>query len=920
MSLPTACINCTRRTPELITYCISPYWEARSIEDGLDLLVVTREPSKEDDKTGILFSDDPHNNLIVQVLNKTPWNWARASLVRCWAQHTTTPADIKLCHEEFWEERKMLANLRPKVILALGPDVAKTLLKSGFTLEKLKQMGVGYTQDGIPVVVMDSPYVHYRTPSEGGKDLRPVLNRSLEMIHRILSGKYERQPEAAYTLLKTLADCSQALEFLQNDCHPVLGFDTEVGLQPEVNFAEKSDRVRYLTTGLCKVERVTNNFHTFVVDHEEWHFQDVYRMLNAACKDAIPIATEGFFDYNLVWWQAGFDIYRRCSNYHDLKLLSWAQNQTNTRNGLEDQCVDHLGWSGWKAAQEELKLKAFAVWKSKLGELEDCDWRHIKWEFPEEFYQYQAKDALATATLFVNHWGDAEGIVRSKFVLNGYRISLEGLKTLSYMSRQGIPVNLSTLEAYRNNNERQSTMWQSWLDAHPITKRVLGDSVNPKSGKQMHKLFEALGLEARHKTPKTQEHQVSQEELLRQSHCEFRGDTLVKHDRSAMERVKAGIADYWHGMLQARLFRDRNSKTNAILNFAQKHTRSELTEEGVKLAWLHAFFRVGKIDSAFQNKGGGGVNTGRVSTTWPSISNLSKELEFRRCFEAPSGYVIAEWDQSAIEPRVFAYLAGEQSWIRVFEMQADPATSKLPEADIYRRGWTDYQHTQGKLHFLPSEVDKGIRDYAKVLILRLCYDSSPQGITDSDGIPLDITEPFALSFWEKYTALQEFAWRTRKRIIEQQGWLDSCSGRRGQYRLYNHYRLLEEHSKLPLWILARRLNMSKTDQEKLRAGMNSQIQGPSSDITLTAIIDILHHIFLHKINWLTPINFVHDSMWALVKESKLEEADRIVNGIMTDPIRLQSWGINIPFPITGNRILRTSLKIGKTQKDMREIR
>lgn len=916
-----SCTTCGRGTQGCSTFAMSPLIIGN--HDTLDVLVVGESPAAEDDTIGLPMQTQPFTEMIRNVLASTPWRVGYTHLVRCWAEKKPNAAQLELCYTQFFPG--LLEQFQPRVIWAIGAPAARKILNSSLSLDKIRSMGVGYTAGGIPVVVLESPTQHskYKPVSEGGKDLRPELKRRLELTHKILEGKYK--PEAfEFTVVHTFSEALEAAKFLQHDCHPLLGLDTEVGLQSGANFAEQSERVSFLTTGFSALEKSSDKYRTFSIDHEHWERQEVYKMLYHSIKNKVPLATQCFFDFNLLWWQAGYDLFKSCPVYHDIHLLGWAQNQTAVKNGLEDQCVDYLGWAAYKAEMDELKAKAEKEYRfdDEGGLITGADYRHIKWMFPNEFMHYQAKDALGTARLGYERYMDPEHNWTQpleKFNPNGYRLSLAYVKALSYMSRHGCPINTETLKEFHAGNREVINHYQSWLNAHPIVTRLFPDlGLNVKSGPQMHKVCMAMKITTKHTTEKTHQSKVDQDELLRQSNCHFEKGVLVRGAaQSAMDKI---YQDFWYAVLQTRLNLDKNSKSQGLLDYALPG-RGWVNHDGDPLHSLHPFFKVGKLDGGFDSKGGGGINTGRISSVWPSMGNVSKDPVLRQAFQAPTGYLLCEWDLSAIEPRVFAYLADEPKWKRIFELQADPATAHLPEADIYRVGWCDYLALQG-IAYHPGEVTDDERDLSKVLILRCCYDSSPQGITDSDGIPLEVTTAFVDGFWKNYPALQRWAYATRKRIIEKRGWLRSASGRLGNYGLYNTYRLDDDnHYNLPLYRLQLELRMSGADAEKIRAGMNSEIQGDAGDINSTAGVDLVDEIAERKIRWMAPFNWVHDSIWAVVDERRVEEADEMVTRIQTDSDRIQDkWGIKVPFPRTGNRILRNSFKAGTTLGNMRKMR
>ena len=922
-----ACKSCGR-WDGVTTYCMQPYALPSMTSKPLDILVISERPSEQDDARGVPFLDEPHKDLIAQPLAGSPWHIEFTHLARCGPGNKPTAAQLSACKEEFLLPR--INQTRPKVIWAVGASVAKQLLQSPLSLDKLLSMGVSKFQD-IPVVILEHPTKHskWTLAKDGGKDLRPSYKQKIELTARILAGKWQEETFEH----ETITDVNQALElanFIRHDCYPGMGFDTEVGLQPNTNFAEQSERVSYLTTGLGVLSRLDSKYYTYSIDHENWTRTQVYKMLYAVCKDKMPIATQAFFDFGLVWWQAGFNIFQIIKAWQDIHLLGWSQNQTQARNGLEDQLIAYLGWSSYKGEMEEWGAELDKRFVPEEGSLiQYVDYRHRKWDDPARFNLYQAKDALGTAKLWYERYQteDPEALVPSeKFDINGYRLSLAYIRSLSYISRHGIPINLDKMARYQQASQAVVDQYQTWLDKHPFTHKILGGSINTKSGPQMHNLFEALKLEARSRTEKTNKQQVNQDELLRQSNSFFHPETgkLTRHPRLS-SRETSGIQDYLYSVLQVRINRDKQSKSQGLIDYAIPQPSREihgrgLTPDGTPLHWLHPFYKVGRMDGG--ERGGGGVVTGRISSVWPSMGNQEQDPFLREANEAPSGWVYCEWDQSAIEPRVFAYLAQEERWMKLFELAADPATAKDPAADIYRLGWTDYQHVLGNLEYTPAMVNKETeRPLAKVLILRLCYDSSPNGITRTDGMPIDLTTGFAEAFWRVNPKLQAFAYATRKEIIQRRGWITTCQGRKAQYPLYNTYRLDDDiHYNLPLWKLQKELRISESDAEKLRAGMNAKIQGSAADITLTALEDLVNHCNEHKINWLIPTETVHDNICAIVQEDRVKEADKLVDSIMTDPARIHRWGIDIPFPLSGHRIMRTGFKMGPSKGQLTEVR
>lgn len=894
-------------------------------ENRLDILVVTNGPELADYEAGHIGSH-PAYNWVLDCLKQFPNSYLMRPALLCHAPTKPTAKQVLACAT--LEDANGVANYvrkyKPRVIFTLGDLATKAVLQSAMTLSDLMKLGIAYEPVlDTPVIIMESPRKHsqWTSPNDGGYDMRPTLQGCLQQLAMVLAGKIKKPEPPEYFLVEKPEELDEALK-MQENWGMAVGFDTEAGIQPGVNIAEQSERVKFLTYTVSGRTMDTHEKQTIVVDCPEWSRKQQYFSLHQLLKRRIAIMTWAFIDINVVWWQCGYNMFAPggVMGFHDLHLLSWAQNQLAYDNGLEAQASRLLGVPNWKHEQDELEARAMALITPKEGLVHD--WRHRYEVDRMKFLDYQARDGVNTADLWFEHYSQDGFEPAPQFDLRSYRISRDAQESYSWLSRRGFPISKPALETYFETNHEKYEEFMGWLRAHPITMAALDKDINVKSPPQMSKLCRWLGVKTRQVTEKLREPKVDQDELERQSHSSVYEGVVKRNLPDGLTARQRATSDYFYAILQARIYSDKVSKNMGFDEYSYEQ-QDLVDNNGNPLALMHPFFKVGRLAGA--RGGDGGIDSGRISSVMHSVGNATKEKLLRKAFRARKGYKIVEVDLSAIEPRMFAYVAGERSWIEVFELQADPATRDDPANDLYRRDWATFQQQLGFSDFTAAMVSDEERQRSKILDLRLCYDSSPQGITRDSGIPLEETMAYATAFWRNKPAFQKFAWEVRKKILFGDGWLESVSGRRGRFVLYNRYvASADDYAKLSqmtLWELCAELGISEADAHTMRKGMNFLIQGPSGDIVTTALKHLLQEIDQRRIAHLIyPFNAVHDSIWAEVREDWEEEGIRMLARIMCDPARMWADGIHAPFPQTGRNVILCSAASGYNMGEMQKVK
>ena len=893
------------------------------------------------------FLSDRPGQWVRSMLDAVGVSYVLDAVTRC-AADKPTAKQKSICSQSF-----LLSNIKthmPKSILCLGLDAAQAVLGSKLTLSVLSKAGIMEGPHGIPTIVVDHPSLHssFRQEQWNGADLREDYKRAFSQIHEVLKNGWA-PPVLDYQVFDT---CDSILTFLDTFHFKtaVASWDTEFGVQVQWNITHPTTEL--VTTGFGWREGKgmgDYDYKVAVFDLVDLTREQKYKVLSRMLADMVVVSTFVKIDFQVSYFTSGYCAFNgggKVRSFYDTGQLRWLQDQERKGNGLEEQCVEYLGAQRWKYKTDD-KLKEIAA--AKPGDeayvpleerLQQHDYRHLPRDFRNE---YQAWDLYWQARLWYERYADPENPcnLRKEYDIWPWRRTQAFTEFLCYCERVGLVVDMDYLQLYLSVTQKKSEYLLKWINEHPYVKElqrtldpnkpsgpILGpdgqletwksgprkgeikqhpahyllpeEGLNPGSSPQMSTVMEFLGLKTKQVTDKTQRPKVDADELKRQ-----------------IASNPGGRGEFFRAIL---LWRQAEKQIGAFISpFIQYAVEAKPGMAGYEPGQYraHPMFKMSKVESGSGTDAllAGGVDSGRVSSTNPCGTNIDKNPKFRRSFPAPTGWLCWEEDQASVEPRVLAYNSGCRSWIDMFKLRAKEPEN--PEADLYRVEWRNFMRSQGKTWYQAGDVTKDERQQCKPLVLGGMYDATPYGVSQREGIPLEICEQFMKQFWDNIPEIAAYNAEARRKCFEGEMIVGTSGGRcffqfKGNYA-YDH----DKHKHLSLLELQKVLGMPEEDAHIARKLCNFLTQKTAKDITDVTAIEMVKEVKKQGIGWLMFNNTVHDSLWGYVKEEHLVDLYWLVQRIAPNPKLLTQWGIqfNTSEPI----LLAAEVKAGPHLGAMEEV-
>ena len=257
-----------------------------------------------------------------------------------------------------------------------------------------------------------------------------------------------------------------------------------------------------------------------------------------------------------------------------------------------------------------------------------------------------------------------------------------------------------------------------------------------------------------------------------------------------------------------------------------------------------------------------GTVTGRRSCDKPNLQQVPRNHLARSCFGAPPGWLMLEFDYSTAEVRIAAWLAEEDTLLKIF---ADPAQ------DVYR-------YTAAIIYGKPeSEVTKEERQGAKAVVLGFLYGMSARGFiiyakqTFGVEFTLEQGEEFRRVYFQTYPRL--VSWHERQRRAAAKNRM--VSGPIGRARHLMNI------------LSSDRLSVLKAE----RQAINSPVQGFGGDLTLATSVSLMDVLDPNEI---LMVGDIHDALLFQVREDVWEKWAYTILIAMEDPPALKPFNIHIP--------------------------
>jgi DNA polymerase-1 len=284
------------------------------------------------------------------------------------------------------------------------------------------------------------------------------------------------------------------------------------------------------------------------------------------------------------------------------------------------------------------------------------------------------------------------------------------------------------------------------------------------------------------------------------------------------------------------------------------------------------------------------VETGRLSSSDPvNLQNIPKRIlpgtppaveevikGIRRSFVARPGWQIVKFDQAAVEFRVLACLAGEQSVIDAILAGKDPHIATA--ADYLDVRYEDYADECAKRGLVPKKV----REMAKTVNYGCAYGQTELGLSEwghANGMPMTPEEAKRIQgkILGNKPKILEFIRRQRE-LIRLRGYAETYFGRRIWYPDVRDERR---------WVV----------EAALREGVNAVIQGTAADIMKIAMARIWKEIRKRQLKS-KAILAVHDEFVLEVPDDEVETVMQIINEIAT---RVVDWAIPLEIEMGSGR-------------------
>lgn len=261
--------------------------------------------------------------------------------------------------------------------------------------------------------------------------------------------------------------------------------------------------------------------------------------------------------------------------------------------------------------------------------------------------------------------------------------------------------------------------------------------------------------------------------------------------------------------------------------------------------------KTGRVHTTFNQTG---TVTGRIASQNPNLQNIPIRTELgrrvRQGFIAAPGHKLLAVDYSQIELRIVAHLAQDEAMMRAFH-----------------QGQDIHAATAAAIEDVPlNEVTKQQRRHAKAINFGLIYGMSPFGLTRTTDLTLAEAENFIREYFKEFPSVKEWLDNTRLRA-SQQGYVETLLGRRRYFPA-----------------LAAGTNYMVRQREE-REAINAPVQGSAADIIKLAMIRLPGALKEAGLKTRMLLQ-VHDELIFEVPENELEDATRLVKGVMEGALAL----------------------------------
>ena len=269
-----------------------------------------------------------------------------------------------------------------------------------------------------------------------------------------------------------------------------------------------------------------------------------------------------------------------------------------------------------------------------------------------------------------------------------------------------------------------------------------------------------------------------------------------------------------------------------------------------------------KINAVYTTYNQYGAKTGRFSSS-DTVSKInlqnipSKEKRIRKIFKARDGYKLVGGDFSQIEPRVLAFLSGDESMINAYREGKD--LYAIMGSQVYQLPYEDCRE------FYPDGTvnaeGKHRRTTMKSVLLGIMYERGATAIGEQFNKSAEWAQQLIDNFYKSFPKINQYRLKIEN-MAETYGYVTTITGRKRrlpdmQLEDKDDYRYQEAH----------------------RQSLNSVIQGSSADIMKLSMIAIYNDPRYKELDCHMIIT-VHDELIMEVPEEHIKEGAELLVGTM----------------------------------------
>lgn len=791
-----------------------------------EVMIVGQGPGYYEDTEGKVFVG-PSGRWLQQFLARLEVGWILTNATRCYPGRDEKGGDNKPTRKQIEACATYLnadiQKWKPKVILCLGEVAMKAVLgNQAFTKVGEAKKNI-VDLNGIKVLTQYHPVMHVT----GRMDLFDDYITTFTLAEKICQGTF-KEDKFDYKLVTSPEEAEEQLTLLES-----IGRDGEL-IAIDVETAESKHNLQRKTIwhydarllSLAFTYWYKGHYHNVVLAKDALTPEIAYRLMAGR----IIVGHNLKFDAAAIWRFFGFNPMDVAKSYEDTFLLFYLQDQSRHGNGLKDLAHKFFMSGDWSSKVkhalkvERIKLKDMNKAIHSENRVRRKEKRPVLRPFPVQFIdfesvplhilaEYNARDTYYTLRIYREKFGSSE-----EEIPPAYEMNRQAINSLAKLEYAGLPVDEKGLYILQSAAKLQREEVEKILQKIPEVKQVVEgwrslegvefDSceLNVKSPKFLTSLAHRLNYHTWQRTES--------------GNLQFNKETwpVIAPNPKYSELTRQ--QKVWRLVYCSRQLRHMSDV------FLKSYLEYSVGGR------IHTTFKAGKVVSSTEEFGAdaagqGGIESGRVGSSNPNITNVTKKSKhLRRRFSPVSkNRRVGEIDYSRMELVILAWLSKDPTMCAALEKGMDLHW-------ITGRGLLNLTGSFDETN--PKHVEA--RNWGKTMNFAIIYGQLPETFAEKNGIPFQDAVAYYKRFFQTYYRIKPYLDEVDKLI-------------------YNEGRLTTP------WGRIRTVPDMITNHVVLEF-RNYLVQSTAADIALFKLIEIHKWIEEESLQGIiVPVNLVYDSIW-----------------------------------------------------------